>query len=160
MAKEMSLLDAIMNAPSSGVVDRPKPVPTGSYLAKLVGQPEYGKTETKGTDFIQFQGEFIEPYDDVDQDDLANWAKRANGSARKLKGTSLPRRGLTFYITEDAKWRLEKFFEDLGVFKKGETLRDMVENAIGQEFVVSIEHELSNDGQVTYANIRSTAPAE
>lgn len=156
MAKP-NLVD-ILEAESSGKVDRPKPVPVGTYLAKIVGQPERGTSEKKGTPFIRFAGEFIEAQDDVDEDDLQEWKAREDGSERTLKGTSLPKNGLTFYTTPDAIWRLDKFFEDLGILEKGKSRNDIAEDAIGREFIVNINHTSSDDGEATYANVKSTAP--
>lgn len=158
MAK--ATLADILEAESSGKVDRPKPVPVGSYLAKIVGQPERGTSEKKGTPFVRFGGEFIEPQDDVDEDDLDDWAKREDGTKRKLGGTNLPRNGLTFYTTPDAIWRLDKFLDDLGVLEKGKSRNDMIEEAAGREFIVNINHTSSDDGEATYANVKSTAPVE
>jgi hypothetical protein len=150
----------IMEAESTGKVERPKPVPQGCYLAKIVGQPERGTSEKKGTPFIRFAGEFIEATDDVDEDDMAEWMKREDGSSKTLRGTNLPKNGLTFYTTPDALWRLDKFYEDLGVLAKGKSRNEMAEDAIGQEFIVNINHTTSDDGEATYANVKSTAPVE
>lgn len=150
----------LMEAESSGKVDRPKPVPVGTYLAKLIGQPEHGTSEKKGTPFIRFSGEFVEPGEDVDEEDLATWAAREDGSERTLRGTALPKNGLTFYKTPDAIWRLDKFFDDLGVLDKGKSRNDMAEDAIGREFLVNINHTSSDDGEATFANIKSTASVE
>lgn len=152
-------LSDIMDRESTGTVERPKPVPVGTYLAKIKGQPEYGKTEKKGTEFIKFNAEFVEPMDDVDQDELEEWAKREDGTNKTLKGTALPRGGVTFYITEDAIWRLDEFFDHLGVLEKGKKKSEMVEDAIGSEFLVTINH-VTGDNDVVYANVKSTAPVE
>lgn len=159
MAKSPTLAD-IMEAESSGKVERPKPIPQGSYLAKVVGMPEHGASEVKGTKFVRFGAEIIDAQDDVDEDDLAEWAKREDGTARVLRGTSLPKKGLTFYKTADAVWRMDKFFEDLGVMEKGKSRNEMAEEAVGQEFIVNINHSTSDDGETTYANVKSTAPVE
>jgi hypothetical protein len=156
----MSNLTDILEAESSGTVDRPKPLPRGSYLAIIEGQPEYGKSDVKGTDFVKFLGKILEPQDDVDADEVAEWAKREDGTKRQLRGTPLPRGGITFYLTPDALWRLDKFLEDLGILEKGEKRKDLIDNASGKEFIVNINHQSSDDGQVTYANVKSTAPVE
>lgn len=156
----MSNISDILDRESSGTVDRPKPIPRGSYLAIVEGQPEFGTSEQKGTPFVKFLGKILEAQDDVDADEIAEWEKREDGTKRKLRGTPLPRGGITFYITEDAKWRLDKFLEDLGVLEKGYKIRDCIDNAPGKEFIVNINHQSSDDGQVTYANVKSTAPVE
>lgn len=159
MAKSPTLAD-IMEAESTGKVDRPKPVPQGSYLAKVVGMPERGTSEKKGTPFVRFSAELIEAQDDVDEDDLTEWCKRIDGTSRTLKGTPAPRNGLTFYTTPDAIWRLDKFYEDLGINEKGKTRNEISEDAVGQEFIININHTTSDDGEATYANVKSTAPVE
>lgn len=158
MAKTQPSLSDIMEAESTGKVDRPKPVPQGTYLAKVVGMPEQGTSEKKGTPFIRFGAEFIEAQDDVDEDDLSEWAAREDGSSRTLRGTPLPKNGLTFYKTPDAIFRLDKFYEDLGILEKGKSRTEMAEEAVGQEFIVNINHTTSDDGETTYANVKSTAP--
>lgn len=160
MAKSQPSLADIMEAESSGKVDRPKPVPQGCYLAKVIGQPERGTSEKKGTPFIRFSAEFIEAQDDVDEDDLVEWARREDGSTRTLRGTSAPKHGLTFYTTADALWRLDKFYQDLGILVKGKSRNEMAEDAVGQEFIININHTTSDDGEATFANVKSTAPVE
>ena len=149
-------LKAILEQESTGKVDRPKPLPMGTYLAVIRGPHEFDTAAT-GTDFVLFNAEILEAYDDVDADDLKSWAQRADGSTRKLRGTPVPR--LIFYMTPDAKWRLDKFFEDLGILEKGKTTDEILSECPGREFVVNIIHKPSQDGEVQYANVKSTAPA-
>ena len=35
-------------------IDRPKPIPTGTYLCRVQGTPTYDKSSKKGTPFVQF----------------------------------------------------------------------------------------------------------
>jgi hypothetical protein len=158
MAKQS--FSSILDQESSGVVERPKPLPQGTYLAVIKGPPEFGTAPNTGTEFVRFSAEIVEAFDDVDEDDLKDWAERPDGSERKLRGTTVPNRGLTFYITPDAKWRLEKFLDDLGALEKGTSLREMVHETGGREFIISIVHVPSQDGEAQYANVKSTAPVE
>lgn len=160
MAKAPKLAD-LMEQESTGTVDRPKPLPTGSYVARIVGQVERGESEQKGTPFIRFQGEIVDARDDVDEDELNEWKEREDGSERTLQGTAVPKSGLTFYKTPDALWRMDKFFQDCGILVKGKTRNDMAEDAIGQEFVVHIGHQNSrNEDDVVYAIVKGTSAVD
>ena len=157
MAKpQLSLADTLMNAPHSGVVERPKPLPVGSYLVKIVGQPIRDESTKKGTPYVTFNGEILEAFDDVDEGELKEWSKREGGEPRKLRGTTSPR--ITFYTTPDAISRLDKFLSDVGVLRKGPSRDDMIEECVGKEVVINIKHVLSDDGENTYANVKYTAP--
>jgi hypothetical protein len=161
MAKpQKSLAQTLMNTPVSGKVEYPKPVPVGTYIAKIVGPPERGETDNKGTPFIHFRAEFVEPTSDVDEDALNAWAHRDSGEPRKLRGTPLPRFDLTYYTTEDAVYRLDKFFNDLGILEEGKERDEMADEAIGREFLVYIKHTPSRneDDDTLYAKVKHTAP--
>ncbi|HOA52104.1 MAG TPA: hypothetical protein PKI05_07590, partial [Thermogutta sp.] len=75
-------------------IDRPKPIPTGTYLCRVQGSPVYDKSSKKGTPFVQFTLKPISAEDDVDEEDLAEMGGLDNKTLR-----------LTFYLTEDAVYR-------------------------------------------------------
>ena len=51
-------------------ISRPKPLPVGTYLCVVQGQPVYDKSNKKGTPFVEFLLRVIAAMDDVDPDDL------------------------------------------------------------------------------------------
>ena len=111
-------------------IDRPKPIPTGTYLCRVQGTPTYDKSSKKGTPFVQFTLKPISAEDDVDEDDLAEMGGLDNKTLR-----------LTFYLTEEASRR---------------SRNDEVVNA---EVRALVKHRPSEDGQTVYAEISRTLKA-
>jgi hypothetical protein len=83
-------------------VERPKTIPTGSYIA-TVGQWETGESKQKKTPFVRFPLRFISALDDVDAEEL----EAAGGCSGKQAR-------IDFYVTEDAIYRLDAFHEHCG----------------------------------------------
>jgi len=138
-----SILDA---APTE--VSRPKPVPTGTYLCVVTGAPRYDKSSKKQTDFVEFQLRPINCFDDVDEEDL----EAAGGIDGKMFRA-------TFYLTEDAVWRLDEFHTHCGLDLDPDTSRrSRNDDVINSEVLVYIKHSTSQDGQTKYAEIARTAP--
>jgi len=137
---------AILDTPSSEV-ERPKPLPVGSYVCVVKGLPRFDKSSKKQTEFVEFTLQPLTAGDDVDQDALEEMGGFANRTMRA-----------TFYITEDAIWRLKKFLaEDLEIDGEDRTLRQMIDDAPGKQVLVNIKHRASDDGGI-FAEIASTAP--
>ena len=89
---------------------------------------------------------YLDAGDDVDQDAL----KEAGGIAGKsLKAT--------YYLTEEAAYRLKEFLAHLGI-EEQDTLRPMIEEATGKQFLGTIRHEPSQDGTRIFARLGQTAP--
>ena len=140
-----SILDQQVDA-----VEKPKPLPVGTYMVLWDGMPVFGKSKQKQTDFVEFTPKFLQAMDDVDQAALAE----------SLKGKSLQEkkvRPLTFYLTEDAVYRLDEFcIEHCGI-DKGLSRKQMISMVPGRQTLVHITHAPSDDGTQIYANIKSTA---
>lgn len=149
--------ESILDTPSMDVA-RPRPVPQGHYLTMVRGQPNYGAAKT-GTQFVEFTMQPLEADEDVDLEDLKATLTKASGDVVPLTERSLR---LTFYLTEDAVWRLRKFLNDLGIEemngKKKLTLRERIEMAPGRQCLSHVKHTPSPDGEGTFANIDRTAP--
>lgn len=156
-----------MNTPNfSNILDRefekaerPKPLPVGTYLTIIEGLPRYDKSSKKQTDFVEFTHRFVAAGDDVDTDELAEVGGLTlkDGTPRTIKNT--------YYLTEDAAWRLDKFLEDLGydleeAKAEGITRRQMCEEAANREIYIQLGHEPSQDGRSVFARIKDTASAE
>lgn len=129
-------------------IKEPVTMPTGSYVFTIHGLPRYDKSSKKQTEFVEFTCNYVEALDDVDQDQLA----AAGGFAGKQTK-------LTFYLTEEAAYRLKDFLAHLKI-EEQETLRPMIEEATGRSFIGTIRHEPSQDGTRMFARIGSTAPIE
>lgn len=141
----------------SGDVERPKPLPIGEYTWKVKGLPNYDKSAKKGTPYVEFTCVPIAAMDSVDADDLQESLSRKSG----VKQLSDMVQKLTFYLTEDALWRLKEFLtNDLGIEEGEKTLAAMIDEAPNSEFIGTVKHTPTNDGKGVFANIGSTAPVE
>lgn len=141
-----SLLDA---APTE--INRPKPLPIGTYLCVVSGQPEYGTSSKKGTPFVQFTLRPIAAEADVDEEDLA-----ALGG---IEGKTLRN---TFYITEDAVYRLDEFHEHCGLDLDDETSRrNRNDEVVNAQVRAVVKHRDANDGSGNvYTEIARTLKAD
>ena len=145
---------SILDRPASEI-ERPKPLPIGTYLTIIKGLPRYDKSSKKQTDFVEFTHEIIAAADDVDEALLqeAGGLTLKDGTPRMIKNS--------YYLTDDAGWRLRKFLEDCGFdFSDGKTsMRDAVESTPNCEVHIMIKHEASQDGRTVFARIADTASA-
>ena len=141
----------------SGDVERPKPLPIGEYLFKIKGLPNFDKSSKKGTPYVEFTCVPIEAQDSVDADDLEESLTRKSGK-KQLQDMV---QKLTFYLTDDALFRLKEFMvNDLSIEEGDKTLQAMIDETANAEFIGTIKHTPTNDGKGTFANIGSTAPVE
>ncbi|HEX9613651.1 MAG TPA: hypothetical protein VGA05_08555 [Candidatus Bathyarchaeia archaeon] len=140
MASFQDILDR-----QSSEIERPKPLPTGTYECVVKGLPRFDKSSKKQTDFVEFTLQPTGTLDDVDQEALDEMGGFAS---RTIKAT--------FYLTEDAAWRLKKFLVDLGI-DESQTLRQMIDEAPGSSVLATIKHRASEDGQSIFGEIGGTA---
>jgi hypothetical protein len=140
-----SILD---EAPSE--VDRPKPLPTGTYLTTVQGPVVYDKSSRKQTPYVQFTLRVIGAMDDVDAEELNEMGGFEGKTIRA-----------TFYTTEDAIYRLDEFHEHCGIdLTDGHSRRTRNDEVINSHVLASIRHRTSDDGTQIFAELGRTAPAE
>lgn len=141
---------------SPGEVDRPKPIPVGTYHFAVDGRPKFDESARKKTPYVEFTCKILGAGDDVDADDLKTALTKPSGESVKLNTKSMR---LTFYTTEDALWRLKKFLVDLGLDIEGEekSFEAWIDETPGCQFLGTVKHTTSEDGEATYANISGTA---
>ena len=133
-----SILD---RAPSE--IEKPKPLPQGSYITVLVGQPRFDKSAKKQTEFVEFTHKLLAAQEDVDEDEL----KSMGGIKEKVIKN-------TFYLTEGAAWRLKEFLEHCGIdLDDCENLRAAVEETPGKQVGIFVNHEASQDGTSIFARV-------
>jgi hypothetical protein len=141
---------SILDRPSNSI-EKPKPLPVGTYLAMTKGLPREDKSAKKQTPFVEFSMQLLQAADDVDQEAL-----QAVLGSKALNEITMKN---TFYLTDDAAWRLQKFLEaDLGIEGGDVSLRQMISSSPGRQCLVSIKHEASQDGTSVFARIDGTAP--
>ena len=144
MAPKPQTFGSILDKPV-GKIKEPVAMPTGTYTFVVLHR-RYDKSSKKQTEFVEFTCNYLDAGDDVDQDAL----KEAGGIAGKsLKAT--------YYLTEEAAYRLKEFLAHLGI-EEQDTLRPMIEEATGKQFLGTIRHEPSQDGTRIFARLGQTAP--
>ena len=140
-------------------IERPKPLPTGTYTTLIQGQPRYDKSSKKQTEFVEFTHKFLSAGEDVDADALKEAITSPDGTVKNLADVTMRN---TFYLTENSVWRLKDFLEDLGydVSDESQTLRQMCDDTPGKQVGVTIIHEASQDGKAIFARIGDTVAVE
>lgn len=155
-----------MNAPNFGsildkpasAVEKPKPIPQGTYIGIVKGQPRMDASSQKKTEFVEFTIELRQAMEDVDAEELKASLTKADGTSVNLATKTMR---ATYYLTDDALWRLKKFLiEDLKIEEGTKSLRQLVGEAMGKSVGIFVKHEPSKDGQSVYANIANTLPVE
>lgn len=128
-------------------IDRPSPLPKGSYIMQVKGLPTYDKSSRKQTPFADFTLQPLQALEDVDEEALNEWGARADGSMKALNDGSIHVR---FYLTEDAAFRGVDFCRHCGVDIEEEkiTLRQGFERLAGCQVGVFVQHSplLNSEG--------------
>lgn len=146
MAKET--FESILDMPSSEV-ERPRPLPVGSYVGIIQGQPKFDKSSKKGTEYVEFTVKLIEALDDVDSDKLEEMGGIGDKSVKA-----------TYYLTENSVWRLKDFLNHCEAGDEDMTLRQRVAETPAKSITLKIRHEASQDGSYVVARVGDTAPVK
>lgn len=135
---------------SPAEVSAPQPMPQGTYVCVVTGQPRYDKSSKKGTDFVEFTLRPIAAEPDVDESEL----EETGG----LEGKTLR---ATFYLTEDAIYRLDEFHEHCGIdLNDGQSRRNRNDAIVNSEVRAFVKHETSQDGSRIFARFNRSLPIE
>lgn len=138
----------VLDRPSDSI-EKPKPLPVGHYLAAVKGQGELGHSKEKKTPQVEYTLQLLQAAEDVDQEALAEVLKGKAISEKTVKAT--------FYLTEDAIWRLKEFLDHCGIEGGTATLRERMMAAPGCQVLISIRHEPSKDGSNIFARFDGSA---
>jgi hypothetical protein len=150
-AQAASFSSILDRAPSE--IEKPKPLPTGSYNTLLVGQPRIDKSTKKQTEYREFTHKILSAGEDVDDDDLKTYL-----GDKKLTDVLIKN---TYYITEGAVWRLKEFLEHCGIdLDQVDSLAEGIEETPGKQVGIFINHEASQDGTSVFARIGKTFVVE
>ena len=97
--------------------------------------------------YVEFTLKPLEARDDVDEEALEEMGGIGNRTLRA-----------TYYVTEDAKWRLAKFLEDCGIeIEDGISFREYINYVPNQQVLAHVKHVPSQDGTTVFANVADTA---
>ncbi len=140
----------LLQAATLGEIEKPKPVPVGSYETKIE-KVEFDESSQKKTPLVRFWHEILQPLDDVSEEDL-----EAYGSVvgKKIK--------TDFYLTEAALHMLQDYIlNHVGLDLSGTTLEQAIPQCVQNAVGIRIKHEISQrDGETIFAVIDSTFNVE
>lgn len=123
-----------------GSIEKPKPLPTGTYLAIIEGweASEIGQKKTPGAR-VTFK--LLQPEADVDMDQLEELGGLAAVTKRKVN--------TTLWLTEDALYRAKEFIEDVCKIDVGErTLGECFPDMVGCQVKVVLKHRFSDKQEI------------
>lgn len=148
----------ILNKPASQI-ERPKAIPIGNYIWLVQGLPRQDVSARKQTPFYEYTVKPLQATEDVDQEALDEALSRKDGTKKAL-GDFTQR--LTFYITENSAYRLPEFLKHCGLDVTDDevTVEQLAQQAGGCQFLGTIGHTPSEDGENVYANIVRTAAVD
>lgn len=148
MSTPMSF-DELLDIDASDAI-KPPTRPGGTYLC-TVAIAEQVKSSKKGTPGIQYTFTNFQPQSDVDQD---RWSEYVNSPVVDLSTDNMTS---TFWLTAKSRFMLKEFAEKCGVNANGRSLRQMSDDVIGAEVLVTVRQTVGD--RSTYANIEEFAVA-
>lgn len=137
----------ILKGNTLGEIEKPKPLPVGSYIAKINGS-NYDKTKSeKKTPFVRFGLEIVNALSDVNARDLEEFGDVAG-----------KKKHVDFYLTDAALHMLQDFLlVHVGLEAEGMTLEIAIPEAQNNLVGIYIEHEVSSqDNETVYARVGRT----
>jgi hypothetical protein len=157
MNKQTSF-ESILDTPANEV-ERPKPMPVGTYDVVVRGLYEEGESSQKKTPFARFTYTFVAAGEDVDEEELAAILTDKNGQVHPISEKTIKD---TYYTTPDAIFRLTATLENMGidVEEEGKTIRQCLADTPNASLRIMVGHRSSEDGQQIFAEVKRTMAAE
>lgn len=149
--------ESILDTPVANV-ERPKPLPAGTYDAIVRGLYEEGVSSQKKTPFVKFTYAIQAAHDDVDEDELAELLTDKDGARSPISDKIIKD---TYYTTPDALFRLTDCLENMqieGLDQK--SIRQALSETPNAGIRIVVGHRASEDGQQIFAEVKRTMKAE
>lgn len=140
--------ESILDTPADAV-ERPKPLPAGTYDAIVKGLPEYGESTQKKTPFARFTLAIQSAGEDVDLEELETIGGIGDKTIRS-----------TYYTTPDALFRLTDFLDHCGIDLGDKTIRQAIDETPNCSVRLVVSHRASEDGQQIFAEVKRTMKAD
>lgn len=118
----------LLNKPADAIKKK-KPLPAGTYHGIIMGH-RFDESREKKTPFVEFEIRLQAAGDDISQDDLA-----AALEGRQLQQET---RRQSFYLTDDAMWRLKEFMESCNIASSGRNLNEMLPETTAKPVLVNL----------------------
>lgn len=140
--------ESILDTPTEQV-ERPRPIPAGTYDAVVRGLYEQGESSQKKTPFVRFTYAIQAAGDDVDSTELEEMGGIADKTIRD-----------TYYTTPDALFRLTDALTNMGIEMEGKTIRQALGDTPNASIRIVVGHRASEDGQQVFAEVKRTMKAD
>jgi hypothetical protein len=148
--------ESILDTPADAV-ERPKPLPAGTYDAIVRGMYEEGQSSQKKTPFVRFTYAIQAAGEDVDEDELKELLTDKDGNAQPLSSKTIKD---TYYTTPDSLFRLTDALENMGIDLNDKTIRIGLSETPNASVRILVGHRASEDGQQIFAEVKRTMKAE
>jgi len=157
MAKEPATsFESILDTPADAV-ERPKPLPAGTYDCIVKGMPEHGQSSQKKTPFVRFTYALQAAGVDVDEDELKELLTDKDGDTVAIGSRSIKD---TYYTTPDSLFRLTDALENMGIDLTEKTIRAALDETPNASVRIQVGHRASEDGTQIFAEVKKTMRAE
>jgi hypothetical protein len=143
----MASFQEILNQPATA--EPPSALPVGTYLCIIDGQPEISQKGKNNNHCVTFSLKPIQAQGDVDQQALMDALKEKALQDKKVK--------LDMWLTDDAAWRLDAFFDNLGLDRTKGNRSQLIGESMGKQVLVTLSHTTSQDGKQVFAQVKNTA---
>lgn len=146
---------SVLDKPAD-VLEAPKPIPVGTYLAIISGPETYSQVGQNKTDIVKWPVKLIQPQDDVDKAQLNEALTSKDGTVKSLGDVKFT---YDAFLTEASAFIVRDTLQNvMGIDPAGKTLRQMISEAIGKQFLATVKHGMTtgNNPRV-FASIDSVA---
>lgn len=146
---------SILDKPAE-MLEAPKPIPVGTYLALISGEGVMDKVGANQTDIVKYPVKLMAPQGDVDMAALQEALSMKDGTTKTLADTKLT---WDLWLTENSGHIVRDQLRDkLDIDPTGKTLRQMLAEAVGKQMIVTIKHGLTKgDNPRVFATIGDVA---
>lgn len=150
-------MTSVLDRPSN-TIERPKPLPVGTYRWQIKGQPRFDKSKNDKA-FAEFQVVPLEAGEDVDADALKEaLTVSATGEVKALAEKVM--KPQFYYETDFGAAMLKEFVDHCGVENPEASLRERMPGCAGAQLLGHVRHRPSQDGKGVVADIDQWAPIE
>lgn len=150
--------ESILDTETSAV-ERPRPMPAGTYDVIVKGMYETGESSQKKTPFVRFTYGFVAAGEDVDEEELKDILTNKEGAVTPLTEKTIKD---TYYTTPDALFRLTDVLTNMGLDMEadGLTIRNALAETPNCSLRIQVGHRASDDGEQIFAEVKRTMKAE
>jgi hypothetical protein len=148
--------ESILDTPADSV-ERPKPMPEGTYDVIVQGLPERGESSKKKTPYVRFTYAFASAGADVDEEALREILTGKDGTVTPLTDRIIRD---TYYTTPDSLFRLTDVLDNMGIDPDGKTIRAMLDETPNASLRIQVSHRASEDGTAVFAEVKRTMKAD